>query len=94
VGKISFWVVGLKHIVSYLVKEIATLVFAMRRGVSYRSFAEFSLLRKYQRKNRMRKSKADTDTIQTEELLQAVVLADSFDTKFMPITLEMPRVSV
>ena len=41
----------------------------------------------------MRKSKADTDTIQTEELLQAVVLADSFDTKFMPITLEMPRVS-
>jgi len=27
-----------------------------------------------------------------EELLQAVVLADSFDTKFYPITLHMPRV--
>lgn len=26
------------------------------------------------------------------DLLQAVVLADSFDTKFYPITLEMPRV--
>ena len=87
-------VVGLKHIVSYLVeliKEIATLVlFAMR------ALLETLLLpRKYRRKrnNEMRKSKADTDTIQTEELLQAVVLADSFDTKFMPITLEMPRVS-
>ena len=34
-----------------------------------------------------------TEPIQTEELLQAVVLADSFDTKFAPITLEMPRVS-
>jgi len=61
-----------------------------------RALLETLLLpRKYRRKrnNEMRKSKADTDTIQTEELLQAVVLADSFDTKFMPITLEMPRVS-
>jgi translation initiation factor eIF-2B subunit epsilon len=28
------------------------------------------------------------------DLLQAVVLADSFDTKFYPITLEMPRVCI
>lgn len=28
-----------------------------------------------------------------EDVLQAVVLADSFDCRFLPITLEKPRVS-
>lgn len=39
------------------------------------------------------KARSDgSDAVPSEELLQAVVLADSFDTKFAPITLEMPRV--
>ncbi len=88
-------VVGLKHIVSYLVeliKEIATLVLCQCALLGTEITGDAHFLEN-NRERKMRKSKADTDTIQTEELLQAVVLADSFDTKFMPITLEMPRVS-
>jgi hypothetical protein len=30
--------------------------------------------------------------IETEEVLQAVIVADSFDERFMPLTLDKPRV--
>lgn len=36
---------------------------------------------------------ASSDILQTENLLQALILADSFDQKFTPITVEAPRVS-
>ena len=32
--------------------------------------------------------------LKTEEVLQALILADSFDQRFTPITLEKPRVSI
>ena len=35
-----------------------------------------------------------TQGLQAVESLQAVVLADSFDQRFDPITLELPRVSL
>lgn len=34
----------------------------------------------------------DKEILQQEEVLQAIILADSFDQKFRPITLESPRV--
>jgi translation initiation factor eIF-2B subunit epsilon len=32
--------------------------------------------------------------LKTEEVLQALILADSFDQRFTPITLEKPRVTL
>jgi len=45
-------------------------------------------------KNKKAASGADRmkDVNETEEALQAVVLADSFETRFSPFTLERPRV--
>ena len=34
------------------------------------------------------------DDLKQEDILQAVVFADSFNTKFMPITKEKPRVRI
>jgi hypothetical protein len=43
------------------------------------------------KKSSKAKDKQNPDLLQ-EETLQAIILADSFDQKFMPITLEAPRV--
>lgn len=36
---------------------------------------------------------SNMDQLKSEDILQAVVLGDSFDRKFAPITLEKPRVN-
>jgi translation initiation factor eIF-2B subunit epsilon len=38
------------------------------------------------------KASASKDVAMEEEVLQAVILADSFNTRFMPLTLSKPRV--
>jgi hypothetical protein len=40
------------------------------------------------------KKEGDGEVIKEELTLQALILADSFDEKFVPITLETPRVSL
>jgi hypothetical protein len=39
-------------------------------------------------------SSANSELLQTETVLQALIIADSFDQKFTPITLEAPRVCI
>lgn len=39
------------------------------------------------------KSNTVSRSLEAEELLQAVVLADSFDDRFKPLTVDRPRVS-
>ena len=59
-----------------------------------RSRAEHDGVQNMPPRNKKAASGADRmkDVNETEEALQAVVLADSFETRFSPFTLERPRV--
>lgn len=39
------------------------------------------------------KQKRNRDDYKEEDVLQAIVIADSFNIRFMPVTLQKPRVS-